>query len=592
MISIEQLRKFDTKVLCLGTHPGIIQSMLDYDYLSGKKRPSIVAIVADMRKQERYFWGEEEVAIPVASSIKEVPRAIRSKVNTLLMVQSARRILTGMTEALDQLPHLQLATIFAEKVPEQHSLAVAKLADKKKVLVVGPASVGVLIPGVFKLGAIGGTRHPQLVKAGIMKGGDTAVISTSGGMVNELIHAVTRNRSGVSFAMALGGERYPIVAPAQVFLLAEADSATKRIVYFGELGGQDEYELAELIKTRKVTKPVIAYVAGTVSELFDTPPQFGHAKAMAKDADEAAPAKKAALRGVGVTVLDSISELDTQLHHPGSRAAQDPVRNIGQRRKRLIMSSLSGEQQDEVQLLGRDLLTTVEGNSFASLVLSMMLGEQVKSQMLIDFTDYTLRLLVDHGPYQSGAINTIVTARAGRDLVSSLASGLLTIGPRFGGAINGAAKAWVDGVNSGMSPKECVQKFARKHEPIPGIGHKKYRIDLPDPRVNALIKFAPKRHRHLDFALGVQSITVAKKGNLILNVDGTIAAVLLDLLETELSYDYVKLRELADIEFFNAFFVVSRTIGFTSHYLDQRRHDEGLVRFSDEDIAYMPEDRG
>jgi citrate synthase len=143
-----------------------------------------------------------------------------------------------------------------------------------------------------------------------------------------------------------------------------------------------------------------------------------------------------------------------------------------------------------------------------------------------------------------------------------------------------------------MSPKECVQKFARKHEPIPGIGHKKYRIDLPDPRVNALIKFAPKRHRHLDFALGVQSITVAKKGNLILNVDGTIAAVLLDLLETELSYDYVKLRELADIEFFNAFFVVSRTIGFTSHYLDQRRHDEGLVRFSDEDIAYMPEDRG
>jgi ATP citrate (pro-S)-lyase len=591
MTSIDDLRKLDTRVLCLGTHPGIIQSMLDYDYLSGKKQPSIVAIVADTRKQERYFWGEKEVAIPVATHLKDVPRTIRTKVNTLLNVQSARRILVGMQEAIETLPHLKLATIFAEKVPEQHSLEVARLAAKKKLIIVGPASVGVLVPGVFKLGAIGGTRHPQLVKAGIMKGGDTAVVSSSGGMVNELIHAVTRNRSGVSFAMALGGERYPIMTPAEVFLLAEADKATKRIVYFGELGGQDEYELADLIKKGKLTKPIIAYVAGTVSELFDSPPQFGHAKAMAKNSDETAPAKKAALRAVGVRVIDSISELDTQLHHPGSRAAQEPAREIGQRRKHLIMSTLSGDIDDDVQLLGRDLLTTVEGNTFASLALSMMLGEQVKSQKLIDFADYTLRLLVDHGPYVSGAINTIVTARAGRDLVSSLAAGLLTIGPRFGGAINGAAAAWVEGVANGDTPKDCVQKFGRKKQVIPGIGHKKYRVDLPDPRVKALAKFAPKTHRHLDFALGVQAITVAKKGNLILNVDGTIAAVLLDLLETELSYDYQRLRELVDIEFFNAFFVASRTIGFTSHYLDQRRHDEGLLRLGGEEIAYMPEER-
>lgn len=33
----------------------------------------------------------------------------------------------------------------------------------------------------------------------------------------------------------------------------------------------------------------------------------------------------------------------------------------------------------------------------------------------------------DHGPAVSGAHNTIVTARAGKDLVSSVTSGLLTI---------------------------------------------------------------------------------------------------------------------------------------------------------------------
>jgi len=49
-------------------------------------------------------------------------------------------------------------------------------------------------------------------------------------------------------------------------------------------------------------------------------------------------------------------------------------------------------------------------------------------------------MCADHGPCVSGAHNSIVTARAGKDVVSSLVSGLLTIGPRFGGAIDDAAR--------------------------------------------------------------------------------------------------------------------------------------------------------
>ena len=50
------------------------------------------------------------------------------------------------------------------------------------------------------------------------------------------------------------------------------------------------------------------------------------------------------------------------------------------------------------------------------------------------------QVTADHGPAVSGAHNTIVTARAGKDLVSALCSGLLTIGPRFGGALDKAAE--------------------------------------------------------------------------------------------------------------------------------------------------------
>jgi ATP citrate (pro-S)-lyase len=50
----------------------------------------------------------------------------------------------------------------------------------------------------------------------------------------------------------------------------------------------------------------------------------------------------------------------------------------------------------------------------------------------LKFIDTILILLADHGPAVSGATNTIITARAGKDVVDSLCAGLLTIGPRFG----------------------------------------------------------------------------------------------------------------------------------------------------------------
>lgn len=51
----------------------------------------------------------------------------------------------------------------------------------------------------------------------------------------------------------------------------------------------------------------------------------------------------------------------------------------------------------------------------------------------------------------AGAHNTIVTARAGKDLVSCLVSGLLTIGPRFGGAVDDAARYFQDACDRGKT---------------------------------------------------------------------------------------------------------------------------------------------
>lgn len=259
--------------------------------------------------------------------------------------------------------------------------------------------------------------------------------------------------------------------------------------------------------------------------------------------------------------------------------------NLSGRTHSLFTSTISGDIDGEPTLLGENLTKSATINSFAWIVGSLWLGRPLKSKKTEAVIDQALRLLVDHGPYVSGAVNTMVSARAGIGLVPALVSGLLTIGPRFGGAVNGAASIWFESVSGGLDPATVVEDYARRKVYIQGIGHKKYRIDLPDPRVPILLKLIGNTpHPHLDFALAVEKITTSKKPNLILNVDGALASILLDLLIHDEKLEPDEIKTMIDAEFFNAIFVLSRTVGFIGHYLDQKRLGEGLFRLPEDQV--------
>ncbi|HXS14925.1 MAG TPA: citrate/2-methylcitrate synthase [Candidatus Saccharimonadales bacterium] len=593
MLDIEKLRKLKgLSILCIGSYPNIIQSILDYDFLSGKKTPSVVGIIASGRQNERYFFGKGEVMIPVFPSFESIPQKLREEVTAFFNNSSGRRVYSSTAKALDSLPGLLLGVIFAEETPEKHAIELFRKAREKEVTIIGPASVGLLLPGIGKIGAIGGVDGRQLTSAHVMTPGNVAVFSSSGGMSNELINLVTSSGHRISFALSFGGDRFPITTPLDALLAAQKDKQTDYIVYFGELGGYDEYEFADAIKSKKITKPVICYIAGSVSDMFATPPQFGHAKAMAGRSGEGALAKRKALKDVGALVADSFTEFVRIVRSLPKKEYKETEyamieKEMTDRQHALIATTVSGDRDGKVMVLGEELLPFAKGNSFAKIVGSLFLGKKLRSRDTENFIDFVLRLLVDHGPYVSGAVNTIITARAGKDMVSSLAAGLLTIGPRFGGAINDSAENWLQGATKGVSPAEFVENFAAKRQYIAGIGHKKYRIDVPDPRVKELLRYAVGKKHFTQFALSVEKITTAKKGNLILNVDGTIAAVLLDLLYEKEGYSVEELQKLVDSEFFNGLFVLSRSVGFISHFLDQKRLDEGLFRLPEEDVAQV-----
>ncbi|MDP4011677.1 MAG: citrate/2-methylcitrate synthase [Candidatus Roizmanbacteria bacterium] len=612
--------------------------MLDFDFLCGKDTPDLVAIIATGKKYVRLFWGDDEVLIPVYQEVVKLPYHIKQSATLFLNLTSGRRTLSSTVDILNTLPHIAGGAVFAENVPEKHALEIySKIKTGSRIksgmtsdqFIVGPATVGLMVPGHLKLGAIGGTQADQLIDSHLFESGNTAVFSSSGGMTNELIQIVTRLQKRISFALSFGGDRFPVLSPVEAFLAAEADTDTEQIVYFGELGGYDEYDLIDLIKKKRITKKIIAYIGGTISEMFETPPQFGHAKAMASRGEETAQAKTKALQDVGVLATNSFTEFieyvkkiktkETNIPHPdgyphvkralrllegghkndlpyeGStersegRDVQKALSKIQSRSSALFMNSISRDVGGSVEIVGEEILAATSKRSYGHIVGSMLLGRQLKSKDTAAFVELVMKLLVDHGPYVSGAVNTMIAARAGKDLVSSLASGILTIGPRFGGAINQAAAHWFAGVSEEIEPHEYVEHIAKTGNRISGIGHRKYRTDMPDPRVGVILEFTRmlKKSPHSTFAKNIEKVTTTKKANLILNVDGAIAAVLLDLLTEKENISQEELHELINIEFFNALFVLSRSVGFTAHYLDQRRLDEGLFRLSPKEIGYI-----
>lgn len=312
MISIPQIRTSLNKILALGEHRAILQSMLDFDYLSGKEEGSILGIVTGRRGYAKYFFGRKEILVPTLKSLSDTVSLLNRDTTInywFVNFLSGRRTLASVTESLG-MDKIVGGIIFAEGVPELHSLKILEsnysLLESK--LIVGPASVGLIIPGVLKLGPIGGITPEQVDEGQLTQSGSAAVVSGSGGMTNELINVAIQAGHRLSFALSYGGDRFPILSPRDAFLLAESDPATKTVLYYGELGGEDEYELVRLKQEGKFSKQVIAHIAGTVASLFPESPQFGHAKAKADKERSTALAKRGALQSAGFQVSGSFTE--------------------------------------------------------------------------------------------------------------------------------------------------------------------------------------------------------------------------------------------------------------------------------------------
>jgi len=160
---------------------------------------------------------------------------------------------------------------------------------------IGPNCPGMCTPGHGKIG---------IIPYQIFRPGPVGFISRSGTLTYEVVALLTEAGIGQSTCIGIGGD--PIIGSTFVdyLKLFEDDPGTHVVVMCGEIGGSDEEDAAEFIKTMR--KPVVAFVSGRTA-----PPgkRMGHAGAIISGNTGTAQGKVAALQAAHVPVADTIFEI-------------------------------------------------------------------------------------------------------------------------------------------------------------------------------------------------------------------------------------------------------------------------------------------
>jgi len=600
-----------TTCIVYGLQSRAVQGMLDFDYMCKRKTPSVSAIIYPFSGNHfvKFYWGTEEVLMPVYTTTKEAVEKHKDA-TFFISFASFRSVYETTIEAMAY-PSIKTVAIIAEGVPEQQTRDLIHMAEDKNIGIIGPATVGGIKPGCLRIGNTGGMLD-NVVMSRLYRPGSIAYVSKSGGMSNELNNMICRFSDGVYEGVAIGGDRYPGSRFLDHFLKYQDDPGAKILLLLGEVGGCDEYDLIDAYKSGRITKPVIAWCVGTCASCFATEVQFGHAGAQARGDMETAAAKNAAMKAAGFYVPESFDKLPEMIQSlftkmveegdivetPEGETPQVPMdytwaKKLGMVRKPAnFISSIADDRGDELKYCGVTISDCFAKNVGIGGVLSLLWFRRQLPKACTDFIEMVLMVTADHGPAVSGAHNTIVSARAGKDLVSSLCSGLLTIGPRFGGALDDAAKMFAAAHDSGTSPKEFIDHMKNTNQLIMGIGHRIKSLANPDQRVEIVKQYAKKHFQNntiLDFALGVEQLTTKKRANLILNVDGCIAVCFVDMLRSCGAFTREEADDLMSFGCLNGLFVLGRSIGFIGHYLDQLRLKQPLYRHPWDDITYIQE---
>ena len=268
----------ETRLLVQGItgHEGMFhtQQMLEYG-------TNIVAGVTPSKGGDWVNNGK----IPVFDSVKIAVDATGANASVIFV--PARFAADAMLEAAEAC--IPLVICITEKIPINDIVQVCNYFDSKNVRLIGPNCPGIISPSQSKAGIIPNNITFQ---------GNIGVVSRSGTLTYEILYELKNRGIGVSTCVGIGGDPICGTNFIEILEMFESDPETDKIILIGEIGGNEEELAAEFI-SKRMTKKVVAYIAGITA-----PPdkRMGHAGAIIEKGSGTAGEKIMSLQGAGVKV--------------------------------------------------------------------------------------------------------------------------------------------------------------------------------------------------------------------------------------------------------------------------------------------------